>query len=198
MSTYRAAYWTDGDAEVGLTTVAHAGIHRQDLIADAKVEMERAGLSMGDGGIEVGAWAGKETVTYRDVVDAMREHDRSYALGSESAQWQDFLAAFLAREVDPFDENNLDMEPDDDFAPFWQAISARDFEMAEGLGEVPILWRPIGDQLRRARKTLGMTQKDVAESWEMQENSIAMIERGERNPSGPTRTLIRMLVDEAF
>jgi DNA-binding XRE family transcriptional regulator len=50
------------------------------------------------------------------------------------------------------------------------------------------------DELRRARKRLGMTQKELAEALEMQRNSIAMMERGLRPVMKTTELSVRFLL----
>ena len=52
--TYRAAYWSDGQGSVILTPEDMAEATDEYLIAEALAEMEKTGLTMGDGEILVG------------------------------------------------------------------------------------------------------------------------------------------------
>lgn len=54
--TYRAAYWTDGQAELVLTGPEHADLSDEDLIAEARAELARQGGTEDGGRIVVGAW----------------------------------------------------------------------------------------------------------------------------------------------
>jgi len=57
MTTYRAAYWTDGKgAEVVLTLPEHAGLSDEELIAEAKRYAEEIGLDLSYGEIVIGEW----------------------------------------------------------------------------------------------------------------------------------------------
>jgi transcriptional regulator with XRE-family HTH domain len=51
-----------------------------------------------------------------------------------------------------------------------------------------------GEQLRQARKRLGMTQTELAEAIGMQKNSVAMIERGLRPVMKTTELAVRYLL----
>jgi transcriptional regulator with XRE-family HTH domain len=51
-----------------------------------------------------------------------------------------------------------------------------------------------GEQLRQARKRLGMTQKEFAEAIGMQTNSLAMIERGLRPVVKTTELAVKYLL----
>jgi DNA-binding XRE family transcriptional regulator len=51
-----------------------------------------------------------------------------------------------------------------------------------------------GEQLRHARKRLGMTQSELAEAIGMQKNSIAMIERGLRPVMKTTELSVKYLL----
>jgi len=56
-TTYRAAYWTDGEgAEVVLTAPEHADLSDDELLAEAQAEAERAGVDLTTGRIEIGDW----------------------------------------------------------------------------------------------------------------------------------------------
>lgn len=43
--------------------------------------------------------------------------------------------------------------------------------------------KELGEKLRQAREKLGLTQAEVAEKADINDNYYAMIERGEANPS---------------
>jgi DNA-binding XRE family transcriptional regulator len=51
-----------------------------------------------------------------------------------------------------------------------------------------------GEELRRVRKRLGMTQIELAEAIGMQKNSVAMIERGLRPVMKTTELAVRYLL----
>jgi len=51
-----------------------------------------------------------------------------------------------------------------------------------------------GEGLKRARKRLGMTQKQLAEAIGMQKNSLAMIERGLRPVMKTTELSVKYLL----
>ena len=57
MTTYRAAYWTDGQgAEVVLTLPEHAHMSDKELIAEAQQYAKEIGLDTSYGRIEIGEW----------------------------------------------------------------------------------------------------------------------------------------------
>jgi DNA-binding XRE family transcriptional regulator len=66
------------------------------------------------------------------------------------------------------------------------------FESSTGL--VYLRYTMTGEQLRQARKRLGMTQSELAEAIGMQKNSIAMIERGLRPVMKTTELSVRYLL----
>lgn len=53
-TTYRAAYWTDGNSDVVLTSEDQAHLSDAELIEIAKAEFAEQGGEMGDGEILVG------------------------------------------------------------------------------------------------------------------------------------------------
>lgn len=56
-TTYRAAYWTDGQgAEIVLTLPEHAHLSDDDLLAEAMAEAERQGMDLSYGQIVIGIW----------------------------------------------------------------------------------------------------------------------------------------------
>jgi len=55
-TTYRAAYWTDGQAEIVLTLPEHAHLSDDDLLAEALAEAERQGMDLSYGQIVIGIW----------------------------------------------------------------------------------------------------------------------------------------------
>jgi len=55
-TTYRAAYWTDGKAEIVLTLPEHAHLSDDDLLAEAMAEAERQGMDLSYGQIVIGVW----------------------------------------------------------------------------------------------------------------------------------------------
>ena len=60
MTTYRAAYWTDGrGAEIVLTLPEHSGMSDEGLIAEARRFAEEEGLDFvfSSGEIVIGEWA---------------------------------------------------------------------------------------------------------------------------------------------
>ena len=57
MTTYRAAYWTDGKgAEVVLTLPGHVHLSDDDLLAEARRYAEEVGLDLSYGEILIGEW----------------------------------------------------------------------------------------------------------------------------------------------
>ena len=57
MTTYRAAYWTDGKgAEVVLTLPEHSALSDEELIAEARRYAEEIGLDLSYGEIVIGEW----------------------------------------------------------------------------------------------------------------------------------------------
>jgi len=66
MTTYRAAYLTDGDGETVLTGLRgggcregpgkDAGLSDDDLMAEALAELRRGAVEIGDSRIEIGEW----------------------------------------------------------------------------------------------------------------------------------------------
>jgi len=61
-------------------------------------------------------------------------------------------------------------------------------------GMIYLRYTMTGEQLRQARKRLGMTQSELAEAIGMQKNSIAMIERGLRPVMKTTELSVRYLL----
>jgi DNA-binding XRE family transcriptional regulator len=61
-------------------------------------------------------------------------------------------------------------------------------------GMVYLRYTMTGEQLRQARKRLGMTQSELAEAIGMQKNSIAMIERGLRPVMKTTELSVKYLL----
>ena len=56
MTTYRAAYWTDGrGAEIVLTLPEHKHLSDEDLLTEAMAEAERQGMDL-YGQIVIGEW----------------------------------------------------------------------------------------------------------------------------------------------
>lgn len=53
-TTFRAAYWTDGQNDVLLTTEEMAAMSESELLAEAARVAEETGLEVGDGKIVVG------------------------------------------------------------------------------------------------------------------------------------------------
>jgi hypothetical protein len=53
-TTFRAAYWTDGQSDVLLTTEEDAALSDADLLAKAHAEADELGLQIGDGEIVIG------------------------------------------------------------------------------------------------------------------------------------------------
>ena len=54
LSTYRAAYWTDGQSDVVLTSEGESHLPDADLMAIAQAELAEQGGEMGDGEILIG------------------------------------------------------------------------------------------------------------------------------------------------
>jgi DNA-binding XRE family transcriptional regulator len=52
-----------------------------------------------------------------------------------------------------------------------------------------------GDQLRRARKRLGLTQAQLGAILKIAPNSVARLERGERKIDGPLELAITLLLE---
>jgi len=61
-------------------------------------------------------------------------------------------------------------------------------------GMIYLRYTMTGEELRRARKRLGMTQKELAEAIGMQKNSMAMIERGLRPVMRTTELSVKYLL----
>lgn len=55
-TTFRAAYWTDGQHEVRLTWAADAHRSDEELMTLATKEADETGLEIGDGEIKIGEW----------------------------------------------------------------------------------------------------------------------------------------------
>ena len=55
-TTYRAAYWTDGQSEVRLTDEEMSHLSDDALMAAAVQEAESTGLEMGEGEILIAEW----------------------------------------------------------------------------------------------------------------------------------------------
>lgn len=53
-----------------------------------------------------------------------------------------------------------------------------------------------GDQLRRARKRLGLTQAQLAAILKIAPNSVARLERDERKIDGPLELAITLLLEK--
>jgi transcriptional regulator with XRE-family HTH domain len=53
-----------------------------------------------------------------------------------------------------------------------------------------------GEQLRRARKKLGLTQSALARLLKIAPNSLARLERNERRIDGPMELAIRLLLEK--
>ncbi len=66
------------------------------------------------------------------------------------------------------------------------------FETRPGL--IYLRYTMTGEGLKRARKRLGMTQKQLAEAIGMQKNSLAMIERGLRPVMKTTELSVKYLL----
>lgn len=75
------------------------------------------------------------------ITEAMRDHDREHAPGSETAQWQAFCEDAQAQYgVLPYADEASDVEVDEGFADFWRAIAARDYAEADRWGDVSSEW----------------------------------------------------------
>ena len=53
-----------------------------------------------------------------------------------------------------------------------------------------------GEELRKARKRLGLTQAGLATILKIAPNSVARLERGERSIDGPLELAIKLLLEK--
>jgi len=81
------------------------------------------------------------STTLGPITEAMRDHDRTHAPGSESAQWQEYCEATCDDYgTEPYADGADDITVDAGWAEFWMAVAARDYTRAATLGHVPEEW----------------------------------------------------------
>lgn len=73
----------------------------------------------------------------KEVIDAMREHDRVHAPGSESSQMQAFYEDLRRRGLASAE---ICSEAPEDFAAFWMAVASRNYHEASNHGDVSDEW----------------------------------------------------------
>ena len=78
---------------------------------------------------------------FLSVQNAMREHDREHAPGSESAQWQAFVADCGNMGLDLFNGVDDEIDVEYQWAWYWKAVACHDWDDAEKYGHVPPEWR---------------------------------------------------------
>lgn len=95
-NTCRAAYWTDGQgAELVLTLPAHWTVPDDVLLAEALVEVERIGLDLSYGRIEVGLWTDKGIKPQSKALVPVRLitfRERKLVTKTPGSDWQEITA----------------------------------------------------------------------------------------------------------
>ena len=68
---------------------------------------------------------GKQNITLGQLIDAMREYNRTVAPGSECSAWGDFVEDYLLHfEGLPWHDAESEDEPaGNEFGPYWEAVS---------------------------------------------------------------------------
>lgn len=87
--------------------------------------------------------------TLAAIHNAMRELNRELAPGSESEQWQAFVADTLRLYgISPWDDgaDSIAIDPRSDFAEYWTAIAEQAYDYAANFGEVPESWSRYHDR----------------------------------------------------